>query len=102
MIKITDQSGFDEACKSIGLEVTKFMRTAQKNKQGPLSPLLDTGCVPFPEKVGGDVTFALRRFNFGGVNLRLIRMAMNEKTSRTDWEVLFCELFRVLAKMESK
>ena len=102
MLRIVDQSGFDEACRSIGKQVTSFMRNTQRTHRGQLPTLFDTGCVPFPDAAGSDVIQSLRRFELGRLNLRLLRLALNDKTSRSDWEVLFCKLFRVLAEMEAK
>lgn len=102
MLRIPDQSGFDEACRSISKQVVSFMRSAQKSSKSQLSPLFDAGCVPFPEAVGGDVYQALKRLELKRLNLKLIRLAMNDKTSRTDWEIKFCKLFRVLAEMEGQ
>ena len=100
MLRIADQSGFDEACRSIGKQVSSFMRATQKNSKAILAPLFDAGCVPFPEAVGGNVYQSLKRLEFNRLNLQLLRLAMNDKTSRTEWECWFCKLFRVLAEME--
>lgn len=101
MLQFVHSSAYDDACKGLARQVVSFMRSAQKS-QGKTPAFMESGtCVPFPETVGNEVYQCLKRMELKRLNLQLLRMALNDKMERTEWECAFTKLFRVLVEMES-
>lgn len=100
MLRFVETPGYDDACKAFAQHVVSFMRSSQK-KQGKTPAFMESGtCVPFPETVGNEIYQCLKRMDLKRLNLQLLRMALNDKMERTDWECAFAKLFRVLIEME--
>lgn len=101
MLNFTNIPAYETACKTLANNVAHFMRRVQKNQTAGDPPFLVAGtCIPFPDRVASDVYEGLKRMDLRRLNLPLLRLVMNDKMQRSDWDCAFAKLFKALIEME--